>query len=193
MTLNALCVYCGSSPGKNPVFMEAARDFGGLLAQRGITTVYGGGDVGLMGAVANGALAGGGRVIGVITRDLMNAEVAKHNVTELHVVETMHERKTMMAELSDGFVALPGGIGTMEELFEVFTWMQLGIHAKPCALLNMEGFYDRLCAFMQQMVDEEFLKEDCQAGLLVDHNPENLLDRLKQWSHEPVPKWYGRV
>jgi uncharacterized protein (TIGR00730 family) len=186
MTLNSLCVYCGSSPGKNPEFMEAAHDFGATLAGQGITTIYGGGDVGLMGAVAKGALQAGGRVIGVIPQDLMDEELGNPGLTELHVVDSMHERKTKMAELSDAFVALPGGIGTMEELFEVFTWTQLSIHLKPCALLNLAGFYDLLAQFLRQMVEQHFLKPESLESLLVDDDPENLLERLASWEHRPV-------
>ena len=190
MKLSSLCVYCGSSPGKNPVFLEAARSFGQLLAERGISVIYGGGHVGLMGAVADGALERGGKVIGVIPENLMEAELGHEGVTELHVVGSMHERKHMMAERADGFVALPGGIGTLEELFEVLTWTQLNIHQKPCAVLNVEGFYDLLDQFLEQLAAEKFLDQVSRRGLVIERDPVVLLDRMEAWEHIKAFKWH---
>ena len=179
-----ICVFCGSSPGRDPVYLEQAAAFGALLAQRGIVLVYGGARVGLMGALADAALAHGGQVIGVMPEALMAREVAHRGLSELHVVGSMHARKALMAELSDAFVALPGGIGTLEELFEVWTWSQLGLHEKPCALLDLNGFYSGLRAFLDHVVHEGFLKPVYRAGLLVERDPEALLVALS--SFEPV-------
>jgi uncharacterized protein (TIGR00730 family) len=173
-----ICVYTGSRPGSRPEYEAAARDFGTLLAERGIGLVYGGGHLGLMGVVADAALAAGGQVVGVIPRKLVEWEVAHTGLTELHVVHSMHERKQMMADLSDAFVALPGGIGTMEELFEVWAWLHLGYHDKPCALLNVAGFYDPLIAFLDGMVVEGFLKTGTREMLLTGADPDHLVDRL---------------
>jgi uncharacterized protein (TIGR00730 family) len=154
----ALCVYCGSSSGKYPEYTEQARAFGAEMARRGLALVYGGGKVGLMGTVANAVLAGGGRVIGVIPRQLVELEVAHPGLSELQVVETMHQRKTRMYELSDAFVALPGGFGTMDEMFEMLTWAQLGLHRYPCAFLDVRGYYAGLRTMMDHMVTEGFVR-----------------------------------
>ena len=154
----ALCVYCGSSSGKHPEYVEQARAFGAEMARRGIALVYGGGKVGLMGTVADAVLSGGGKVIGVIPRQLVDLEVAHADLTELVVVETMHQRKTRMFELSDAFVALPGGFGTMDEMFEMLTWAQLGLHRYPCAFLDVRGYYAGLRGLMDHMVDEGFVQ-----------------------------------
>ena len=174
-----ICGYTGSRHGSRPEYQTAARDFGTLLAERGIGLVYGGGHLGLMGVVADAALAAGGEVVGVIPRKLVEWEVAHTGLTELHVVTSMHERKQMMADLSDAFVALPGGIGTMEELFEVWAWLHLGYHDKPCALLNVAGFYDPLIAFLDGMVGEGFLKVGTREMLLTGADPVALLERLQ--------------
>lgn len=160
MKTGRLCVFLGSGRGVLPDYAKAARDFGAMLANRGIGLVYGGGSLGLMGQVAEGASAAGGEVIGVIPEALREHEGEPHDLSDLHVVSTMHERKALMAELSDGFVALPGGIGTCEELFEVWTWSQLGYHAKPCALLNVNGFFDGMRQFIDHMVTQGFLRPD---------------------------------
>ncbi len=173
-----ICVYTGSRHGSRPEYEAAARSFGTLLAERGIGLVYGGGHLGLMGVVADAALAAGGEVIGVIPQKLVEWEVAHPGLTQLHVVHSMHERKQMMADLSDAFVALPGGIGTMEELFEVWAWLHLGYHQKPCALLNVAGFYDPLITFLDGMVDEGFLKSGTRAMLLTGDDGERLLEQL---------------
>lgn len=154
-----ICVFCGSKFGRNPAFEKAASELGAAIAARGLGVVYGGGQVGLMGVVADAALKAGGRVVGVIPQALADREVAHHGLTELHVVASMHERKAMMADLSDAFVALPGGYGTLEELFEVVTWLQLGIHDRPIALLNVAGYYDSLIEMIDLAVQEDFVSQ----------------------------------
>ncbi|NTV07448.1 MAG: TIGR00730 family Rossman fold protein, partial [Chlorobium limicola] len=181
--MKSICVYCGSSPGILPEYAAAATQFGRLLALRGIELVFGGGNVGLMGAVADGALDAGGRVTGVIPRRLQEKEVAHKNLTELHCVSSMHERKTMMADLSDAFVALPGGIGTLEEIFEVYTWTQLGFHRKPCAFLNVAGFYSGLFSFLEFMVEQRFVKDEHYRSLIVDSDGARLIDRIAAYEH----------
>ncbi len=157
MKIKKICVYCGSSPGKNPAFSHAANRLARVMCERGIGLVYGGAAVGVMGVVANAVLAAGGEAIGVIPRSLAVKEVAHSNLTELHVVASMHERKAMMAELADGFVALPGGWGTLEEIFEILTWAQLGFHEKPCGLLNIDGYYDHLIRFLENAFEQQFV------------------------------------
>jgi uncharacterized protein (TIGR00730 family) len=174
----SVCVYCGSRPGRQPAYAEAARTLGHLIGERGWRLVYGGGKVGLMGIVADAVLAAGGEVIGVIPDSLMRREVGHPGLTELHVVPTMHLRKQMMAERADLFVALPGGIGTLEELYEVWTWRQLGYHDKPIGLLDSAGYYASLLAFMQHSVDEGFLAPEQMDALQVERDPAALLDRL---------------
>jgi uncharacterized protein (TIGR00730 family) len=176
--MKSLCVFCGSSPGRDAAYGEAAAKLGRLLAERGITLIYGGGSVGLMGACADACLAAGGKVVGVIPRHLLDMEVGHINLTALHVVDTMHERKAMMAELSNGFIVLPGGIGTMEEFFEIWTWGQLGIHHKPFGVLNVAGYYDALFSFIATMVEQGFLKIQQAAMTQLSEDPEMLLDAL---------------
>jgi len=173
-----LCVYCGSSPGTDPAFADAARAVGTLIGREGWQLVYGGGRAGLMGLVADAALAAGAPVVGVIPESLMARELGHPGLTELHVVETMHQRKTMMAERADAFVALPGGIGTFEELFEVWTWRQLGYHDKPVGLLNVAGYYDALLAFLDQATDKGFMRAAQHELLQVHTDPRTLLARL---------------
>lgn len=187
--MKRLCVFCGSSPGTNPAYVEAATTLGTLLAGRGIGLVYGGGNVGLMGVIADAVLAGGGEVIGVIPQALADREVAHLGVTELRVVDSMHTRKAMMAELSDAFVAMPGGVGTFEEFFEAVTWTQLGVHRKPCGLLNVAGFYTPLALFIDQAVTEGFIKPVHRAVIVVDDDPARLLDSLSSMDLPDVPKW----
>jgi uncharacterized protein (TIGR00730 family) len=187
--LNSLCVFCGSNPGASPAYAEAAAHLGRTLAARGLTLVYGGGRVGLMGVVAGAALAAGGRVIGVIPQALATLELAHGGLTELQVVGSMHERKARMSELSDGFLALPGGIGTLEEWFEVWTWSQLGFHPKPCGLLNVAGYYDHLLAFLDHVTAERFLNEAHRAMAIVGDDPGLLLDRLAAWQPPRARKW----
>ncbi|MET0239955.1 MAG: TIGR00730 family Rossman fold protein [Sphingobium sp.] len=186
-----ICVFLGSSTGVSPIYGEAARNFGASLAKRGIGLVYGGGSIGLMGLVADGACAAGGEVIGVIPEALRAREKDHDHLTALHVVSTMHERKAMMADLSDGFVALPGGIGTFEELFEAWTWTQLGYHAKPCGLLNVNGFYNSMRNFIDHVVDEGFLKTNHRDMLMVHDDPDALLDAMIDYIPKTTTHWIG--
>ncbi len=190
--LNSLCVYCGSSPGEKPEYAKTAHSLGKFLGEHGIRLVYGGGNVGLMGAVADGALEAGGEVVGVIPHALREKELAHSGLTELHSVSSMHERKTMMAELSDAFVALPGGIGTLEEIFEVYTWTQLGFHAKPCAFLNVSGYFDPLFEFLNRMVEQRFLKQEHLECLLTANSFENLVRRISEFEVGAIDKWIDR-
>ncbi|WP_246604569.1 TIGR00730 family Rossman fold protein [Chloracidobacterium aggregatum] len=176
--LKRVCVYCGSQTGQATAYREVAWSVGERLAQHGIEVVYGGGHVGLMGVVAEAALSAGGRVIGVIPERLLEREVAYREVTEMYVTRTMHERKARMMELSDAFVALPGGIGTLDELFEIWTWRQLGYHSKPVGLLNVAGYYDGLLGFLDRAVQEGFLTPDCRDLLMVETDFGKLLARL---------------
>jgi uncharacterized protein (TIGR00730 family) len=176
--MTALCVYCGASSGTSPRYAEQARAMGAALAARGIRLVYGGGNVGLMGAVADEILQRGGEAAGVIPQALMQKELGHGGLTELHIVADMHERKAMMAELSDGFIALPGGLGTLEELFEMLTWSQLGFHAKPVGILNVDGYYDDLLRFLRHSASQGFLRSDHEALLMVENDPDTLLDRF---------------
>jgi len=188
----SICVYCGSSPGSDPAFVRAAREVGTLIATRGHTLVYGGGNVGLMGVLADATLAAGGRVVGVIPDHLVRMEVGHKGLTELHVVATMHERKAMMARLANGLLALPGGIGTLEEIIEAFVWMQLGLHAKPCALLNVNGYYDPLLKFLTHMTESRFLRPEQLSQLIVAREPLEALDRLQSFTPTTVAKWMDR-
>ncbi len=187
-----ICVFCGSSPGGHAFYRESAASFGQLLAARGIELVYGGAQVGLMGVLANAVLGAGGRAIGVIPQAMVDREIAHQGLTELKVVSSMHERKATMAELSDAFVALPGGIGTFEELFEVWTWGQLGLHAKPCGVLNVRGFYDRLGAFLDHVVSEGFLRPVHRAALLIERDGESLLGAIERYHAPQGSKWIGK-
>ncbi|MEA2327081.1 MAG: hypothetical protein QOE68_2040 [Thermoanaerobaculia bacterium] len=187
--IRSLCVFCGSNSGSDPAYASIARDFGALLAKSNIALVYGGGHVGLMGIVADAVLAGGGKAIGVIPRMLWDREVGHRNLTELHVVETMHERKAMMASLSDAFVALPGGLGTLEEIFEVWTWAQLGIHRKPLGFLDTLGFYAPLLSFLDHAVDARFIRAQHRSMAIVDADPASLLRRLSEYEPPVVEKW----
>jgi hypothetical protein len=173
-----VCVFCGSSPGADPAFTQSARRLGAGLAERGIGLVYGGASVGLMGVVADAALAAGGRATGVITESLAGHEIAHSALNDLHVVTTMHERKALMAELSDAFVMLPGGFGTCEEFMESVTWAQLGIHDKRCAILNVHGFFDQLLAFVRHAADQGFIKARQVEGLVISDDPDELLNAL---------------
>jgi uncharacterized protein (TIGR00730 family) len=187
-----VCVYCGSSEGKRPEYNEAARGLGALLARRGIGLVFGGGRVGLMGAVADGALAAGGEVIGVIPEKLRTRELAHLGVTELFVVDSMHARKTMMANLSDAFIALPGGWGTLEETFEVTTWAQLNYHRKPVGLLNVNGFYNRLLDFVDHAVDEGFIRPMLRGLVVSADTAEALLEQLAKVEVPDFGRWIDK-
>jgi uncharacterized protein (TIGR00730 family) len=189
----AICIYCGSSPGSDPAYMESARTIGERIAAQGHTLVYGGGHVGLMGAAADAALKGGGEVIGVIPQDLLEKEVGHGAVTELIAVNSMHERKMKMASLSDCFIALPGGIGTLEEITEVLTWNQLGFHAKACGLLNVNGFFDSLLNMLDEMVEKRFLKAEHRAQLLVANSAAEILAAALAYEPATIDKWMDRV
>jgi uncharacterized protein (TIGR00730 family) len=184
-----ICVFCGSSGGANPAYQEAATRLGGALVRLGMGLVYGGASIGLMGAVADAVLAAGGEVIGVIPGALSRKEIAHEGLTRLHVVGSMHERKAKMADLSDAFVALPGGIGTLEEFAEVLTWAQLGIHHKPCGLLDVAGYYQPLIAFFDHAVAERFVRPQHREMVLVEEEPEALLERLARHRPPHVRKW----
>jgi uncharacterized protein (TIGR00730 family) len=192
MNLKSLCVYCGSSPGLRGSYIEVAEAFGRLLAAESITLVYGGGNVGLMGAVADSVLRADGKVIGVIPEQMVAKELAHNGLTKLHRVASMHERKLKMAELSDAFVALPGGVGTMEEIFEAFTWTQLGIHSKPCAFLDVEKYYAPLFQFLDHMAEQRFIKKEHLTSLIRADNPGDLLIKLRNYTPRIVEKWIDR-
>jgi uncharacterized protein (TIGR00730 family) len=189
--MKSVCVYCGSSYGAKPVYAEAACGFGRALVDAGIALVYGGGKVGLMGVIADAVMEAGGRAIGVIPELLVNKEVGHNGLTELHVVPDMHQRKKMMADLSDAFVAMPGGAGTFEELFEVYTWAQLGYHQKPVALLNIDGYYDPLIAMLAHTVEEGFMRQTYLDILQVEAEPAALIARLKAYQPPQKDKWAG--
>lgn len=192
MIMKRISVFCGSSFGTNPIFEEYAYKLGQVLAQNGIGLVYGGANVGLMGAVANGTLEAGGEVIGVLPHFLQQKEIAHPSLTELILVESMHERKTKMNDLCDGVIALPGGFGTLEEFFEMLTWAQLGLHKKPVAILNVNGFYDALIAFIYNMVDNGFLKQINRDMLIVSSDIDELLHLMQHYEAPQVGKWINK-
>jgi uncharacterized protein (TIGR00730 family) len=187
--MRSVCVFCGSSSGARPEYREQAEALGRELAGRGLRLVYGGAHVGLMGAVADATLAAGGEVVGVIPQGLVRHEIQHTGLTELLIVASMHERKAEMAARSDAFIALPGGVGTLEELCEALTWTQLGIHHKPCGILNVLGFFDPLLALLDRAADEEFLRAEHRALLHVGASPPELLDRLRDFAPSPTRKW----
>jgi len=193
MSLRSVCVFCGASPGASPVYREAAEALGHHLAQRGTRLIYGGGAVGLMGVVADAALNAGGEVIGIIPQSLERAEIGHRNLTCLEVVDGMHARKARMAELSDAFIALPGGLGTLEELFEVWTWGQLGYHAKPLGLLEVNGLYSKPGDFLAHLVAERLVRPQHREMLQIASSPQNLPDALSEWPPSPAPKWVDRA
>lgn len=186
--MKSICVYCGSSFGNLPIYAESANMLARKMVEQNIALVYGGGNVGLMGVIANEVLRLGGKATGVIPQALMDKEVGHQHLTHLHVVKDMHERKAMMAELSDGFIAMPGGIGTLEELFEVLTWSQLGFHDKPVGVLNVNGFYDGLIAFLHNLVAQGFVKANQAALMMHENNPSDLLQRLQTFVPQPSTK-----
>lgn len=190
--MNRICVFCGSNNGVEPIYLEAAEKVGKFLATENIELVYGGGRVGLMGKIADTVLAAGGRVIGVIPEALAVKEVAHQGLTELHVVSSMHERKALMAELADGFIALPGGFGTFEELCEIITWAQLGIHRKPCALLNVGGFYDNLIALFDYSTAQGFIRDEHRRLVLVESEIEKLYALMKDFRPPVLEKWIDK-
>jgi uncharacterized protein (TIGR00730 family) len=190
--LSSVCVFCGSNGGADPAYLEAAARVGRSLAERGIRLVYGGADVGMMGALADAALEAGGDVTGVIAQPIVDLEVGHRGVEDLRIVRTMHERKALMADLSDAFIALPGGIGTFEELFEVFTWAQLGLHRKPLGLLDVADYYAPLEAMLDHAVEQRFLRPDTRAMLVRDDSLDALLERFDRWEPSARRKWITR-
>ena len=192
MVIRALCVFCGANYGRRPAYRQAAQRVGELLAERAITLVYGGGNVGLMGALADACLAGGGQVIGVIPHALAEKEIAHVGLSEMHVVGTMHERKALMADLAEAFLTLPGGFGTWDEFCEALTWSQLGLQKKACSFLNVEGYYDALLALADRAAEDGFIRAEHRELLLVDDDLARLLDRLQSFVVPYVPKWVER-
>jgi len=187
--MKSVCVFCGSSSGKGVKHLTAAQKLGKLLAADNIDLVYGGGNVGIMGEIANTVLQYNGKVIGVIPEDLVIRECALHDVTDLRIVRSMHERKALMSELSDGFIAMSGGIGTLEELFEIWTWTQLGIHSKPIGILNVDNYFDKLIEFIYEAVENEFVMKKYLDMVIFDSDPENLLFKMKEFKPVEVRKW----
>ncbi|MBA3874771.1 MAG: TIGR00730 family Rossman fold protein [Anaerolineae bacterium] len=185
--MQQVCIFCGSYQGSKPIYMESAHQMG--LAQRGLGLVYGGGRVGLMGAVADGTIAGNGTVVGVIPQSLVDRELAHKGLSEIHVVTSMHERKAMMAEIADAFVAMPGGFGTLDELFEIITWAQLGFHHKPIALLNIDGYFNPMLVFIEHMAVEGFIKPADRSAVLVRNEVDTLLDALLSYQPPQLEKW----
>jgi uncharacterized protein (TIGR00730 family) len=190
--LSSVCVFCGSNGGAAPAYLETATAVGRSLAERGLRLVYGGGRVGMMGAIADGALEAGGDVVGVIPQQIYDLEIGHEGLADLRVVGSMHERKALMAELADAFVALPGGIGTFEELFEVYTWAQLGLHRKPLGLLDVAGYYAPLETMLDHAVEERFLRPETRAMLVRDDSLDGLLARFAAWQAPGAPKWIDR-
>ncbi len=187
--MKRICVFCGSNKGVRPVFASVARQLAGLLVERQLELVYGAGNVGLMGEIADAVLAAGGKVIGVIPQLLVDKEVVHRGLTDLRIVNTMHERKALMAELSDGFIAMPGGFGTFEEFCEIVTWAQLGIHSKPCAILNVESYYDPLLALFDHGVGEGFVRSAHRNLVISNFDPVALLDHMESFVPQDLPKW----
>ncbi len=184
-----ICVFCGSRPGVRQEYVKAAHALGEILARSGIELIYGGGNVGIMGEIANSVLNNGGRATGVIPKTLVDKELAHRNLTALRVVTTMHERKALMSELSDAFIALPGGIGTLEEFFEVLTWAQLGFQKKPCALLNTAGYYDHLISFIDKMVEDRFLDEGHRGLMMIEKDPVTIIEKINNFKPVNTEKW----
>ena len=190
--MRSLCVYCGSSSGDDPAYVAAARSVGAELARRSIEVIYGGAHVGLMGQVADAALAAGGRVIGVIPQQLVRKELAHRQLTALHITSSMHARKAKMAELAEGFLALPGGVGTLEEIFEIWTWAQLGLHGKPVGLLNVAGYFDHLVRFVDHATASGFIRPEQRGMLIVEPTIGALLTRFEAWVPQVVEMWIAR-
>lgn len=190
--IHRICVFCGSNTGSDPIYAEAARDLGRLFAREGVSLVYGGGSVGLMGELADSVLAAGGEVIGVIPHALWAREVGHRGLTDIRIVDTMHDRKAMMADLADAFIALPGGLGTLEEIFEIWTWAQLGLHTKPVGFLDVNGFYAPLMQFLDRAVRERFLREEHRAIAVIERDAATLLKKFDEWQPPRVDKWITR-
>lgn len=187
--MKSICVFCGSNSGNDPAYQTAAVDLGGALVDRGLDLVYGGASIGLMGAIADSVLAAGGRVQGVIPESLRNLEIAHKKLTKLHTVNTMHERKALMADLSDGFIALPGGAGTLEEVLEIWTWAQLGHHHKPIGFLNISNYFDKLLNFFDHQVEEKFVRSAHRHMVVVESEPVAMLERFANYRAPQVTKW----
>jgi uncharacterized protein (TIGR00730 family) len=187
--MESICIFCGSSTGNRSIYQEAAQAMGEAIARRGLSLIYGGGNVGLMGMVADAALAAGGEATGVIPKFLVDKEIAHNGLTQLHVVDSMHDRKALMTELADAFIALPGGYGTLEEFCEILTWAQLGLHQKPQGLLNVEGYYDPLLQLFDRAVTEDFLRSELRSLVLESSSSEDLLDLLANYQPITVEKW----
>ncbi|WP_298818444.1 TIGR00730 family Rossman fold protein [uncultured Roseibium sp.] len=190
--MKSICVFCGSSYGAQEAYGHAAKETGRVIAENGYRLVYGGAKVGLMGTVADAALEAGGEVIGVLPRSLQEKEIGHEGLNELYLVGSMHERKALMADLSDAFVALPGGVGTLEEIFEVWTWGQLGYHQKPCGFLNIEGYYDQLVAFLDHQTQEAFTKQAMRDMVQISDSPLDLIGKFENYSPPSTPKWIKR-
>ncbi|AMN52975.1 LOG family protein [Labrenzia sp. CP4] len=190
--MKSICVFCGSSYGALEAYADIARETGRVIAEQGYTLVYGGAKVGLMGTVADAALEAGGKVIGVLPRSLQDKEIGHEGLSELHLVDSMHERKAMMADLSDAFIALPGGVGTLEEIFEVWTWGQLGYHKKPCGFLNAEGYYDHLIAFLDHQTEQGFTKQVMRDMAQIASSPLDMIRQFENYTPPSAPKWINR-
>ena len=190
--MKRICVYCGSSLGKEQIFQNVAHELGAYMGKHHIDLVYGGASVGLMGKVADGALAAGGKVFGVLPVFLKTKEIAHHGLSKLFETDTMHERKMIMQELSDGFIAMPGGFGTLEELFEMLTWAQLGLHQKPIGLLNVNGYFDALLQMISHMEEQQLLRNEHKMILLHDHTIDGLIQKMRQYTPPEAPKWMDR-
>lgn len=191
--MRKVCVFCGASTGLSPKFAQITKDLGREIAQRGLELVYGAGRVGLMGVLADAALDAGGKVMGVIPESLVAKELAHRGLTELHVVKTMHERKAMMAERAEGFVALPGGYGTLDEFCEIITWSQLGFHKKPCAILNIDGYFDELIKFFDTAAKSKFISEQHRDMIIISKDPAEVLEKMATYHHTAQEKWIGKA
>ena len=187
--MKRICVFCGSNPGINPIYLETAEKLGLFLAAKNIELVYGGGRVGLMGKIADTVMANGGKVIGIIPKSLADKEVAHEGLTELHIVDSMHTRKALMEDLSDGFIALPGGFGTFEELCEIITWAQLGFHSKPCGFLNIQGYYDTLVELFDKATQEKFVREKHRKLVLIESEIEEMFELMVNYKPPTLEKW----
>jgi len=191
--MNSICVFCGSSVGRRENYIKKAHELGQLIANKNMALVYGGGNIGVMREIADSCLKHGGKVIGVMPRLIVDKEIAHKQITELHIVESMHERKAMMAELSDAFIAMPGGFGTMDEIFEIMTWNQLEIIDKPTGLLNVDGYFDHLIAFIDNAVNEKFVREEHNRNLIVETDANNLIKKLEGFVPQKAEKWIDRL
>lgn len=191
--MKSICVFCGSSMGFHPIYKKSAYDLGKHIAHENLTLIYGGGSVGLMGVLANSVLEHGGKVIGIIPKFLYEWEVGHDDISELIIVDSMHERKQKMAELAQGFIAMPGGIGTLEELFEIFTWSQLALIKKPIAIFNVHHFYDDITHFLNKIVKEGFIKEVTINSLINSHNIHELIEKMKAFNYTETPKWIDKT